>query len=709
MLAGEARRDFRAIATKDLQTRDVRTRRGAARALARIGGDASHSGLIRLLADEDDEVVAWAAFGLGAACRGHDKVATNMLVARGIALARARGAEPEHQSSRQTLDPVATIARALGRCGSEDAETTLVAWLTGPHDRAVAAAFALGTVATARQKLREETLAALLNRAAGSASETAVPEAIYPLGRLDHLPVTVIPRVREVASSLLSTPGEARVFAVRALGRGGDAACADLARVLGDGATFTVPERVEAVRALERLGRVGQESLVAAATALVPPADPAALTSLIGDELSVFLSVVQAMAGSPRAEKILGRVSRMAAPPSLPASIARRLSLLRCAAAKTLAGSDFRAKGLTECDVTSGPTSDEDGGAPSAEPKWIGTRAVLEVVGRGRVVGARLDKYRALARSADVRVREAAVALLEDHPEIDDAANLLAEGLAANEPGVVVTAASVIANRPQRAMASAAGGRRAVRHETKAADDEPTATTVAPPVVKALEALLRRDSLPADPELAVPVMEAVAALALKQERARLEELCRSPYPTIREHAAKALDLVSDKKRAPPAALVDAPLPEELTHLVTARVTLELETDAGALSIVLHPELSPVAVTRLVDLAAGGYYDGTTVHRTVSGFVEQLGARYPDGFGGAPGKPPLRCETAPVPFGPLSVGIALTGRDTGTSQFFVVLTRSPQLDGDYTVVGEAVGPWGSLSEGDIVTRVRVTSS
>jgi cyclophilin family peptidyl-prolyl cis-trans isomerase len=60
----------------------------------------------------------------------------------------------------------------------------------------------------------------------------------------------------------------------------------------------------------------------------------------------------------------------------------------------------------------------------------------------------------------------------------------------------------------------------------------------------------------------------------------------------------------------------------------------------------------------------------------------------------------------VAFGPLDVGVALAGRDTGSSQIFVTLARYPKLDGDYARVGLAEGDWGAVAEGDVVNGVTV---
>jgi cyclophilin family peptidyl-prolyl cis-trans isomerase len=133
--------------------------------------------------------------------------------------------------------------------------------------------------------------------------------------------------------------------------------------------------------------------------------------------------------------------------------------------------------------------------------------------------------------------------------------------------------------------------------------------------------------------------------------------------------------------------------------------LVFETDAGSLEIELDPSVAPVAATRLADLARAGFFNGVAVHRVVPGFVVQLGDPGGDGYGGAKG-PPLRCETAPVPFENGTVGIALGGRDTGSSQFFVTLGRYPHLDGEYAVVGRAGPGWDRVTVGDVVNKARV---
>jgi len=90
---------------------------------------------------------------------------------------------------------------------------------------------------------------------------------------------------------------------------------------------------------------------------------------------------------------------------------------------------------------------------------------------------------------------------------------------------------------------------------------------------------------------------------------------------------------------------------------------------------------------------------------VEGFVVQFGDAPGDGFG-EPDQPPLPCERSPLTFEPFDVGMAIAGRDTATTQWFVALDRYPQLDGVYTRIGRAEGPWDLLAAGDRVHRVRL---
>jgi len=110
----------------------------------------------------------------------------------------------------------------------------------------------------------------------------------------------------------------------------------------------------------------------------------------------------------------------------------------------------------------------------------------------------------------------------------------------------------------------------------------------------------------------------------------------------------------------------------------------LTTQKGTFTIVFTPEEAPLTVDNFVKLARSGYFNNVEVHRVVPNFVMQDGDPRGDGNGG-PGWS-IRCEINMLPFDRGAVGMALSGKDTGGSQWFVDHSPQPHLDGGYTVFG-----------------------
>ncbi len=721
ILQAEYRRSATEITPADQQNRAVSVRRAAARALARIGGEEARAGLLRALSDEDPDVVAWAAYGLGFSCKGNEKATVTALAARSLSFevqASSENASDAGSVAPNRLDPQTAMARSIGRCGAEESEATLVAWLSAAPARAAAAALALGDLVIVKERLREETLAALLNLAAGSASAPPAPEGLFAIGRMEHVPVTVMPRLREVATARLAEPGAQRLLAVRALGRAGAEAAPDLDRVLRSADVFNASERAEAARALKRLGFTGQRTLQAALEKLVPPSDAVGATAM-GEEIGVLLATLGSLEAPGKATKELKGLAALAPPPSAPITVLRRLSWIRCMAASLVAKSDARDKLLTACDLTKTNTETADvadagapdaGAKPEGQPGSIGARTIVEVLDRSEIRGADLVLFKTYATGGDVRARQAALELLATHEELaDEARAILEAALGATEPGIVATAAQVIGRKPALANDhdKPKKRRKKKKNDEENQTGEPVVVKPAASIVKSLVTALGRADAENDIELTSSMMEAVGALGVSDAKPRLEELCNSSWPEIRKRAAKALGLLGNKAPTCAAPPGGGPLPAEAAQLVSGEVKLTLDTDAGEMTVTLDARVAPLAVTRIVELARAGYYDGMVVHRVVPGFVTQLGAPFGDGYGGPAGKPSLRCETSPLPFDTLTVGMALAGRDTGSSQFFVMHGRHPHLDGQYAWIGRATGGWSSFVDGDVVRKVTVS--
>ncbi len=146
-----------------------------------------------------------------------------------------------------------------------------------------------------------------------------------------------------------------------------------------------------------------------------------------------------------------------------------------------------------------------------------------------------------------------------------------------------------------------------------------------------------------------------------------------------------------------------------------------ETNKGTLVAELFPAEAPKAVANFEKLANAGFYDGVKFHRVISDFVVQggdpLSRDLPAGdrrIGtGGPGWT-IECETKGNPHthkvGALSMAHA--GKNTGGSQFFVVLSESntKHLNGVHTVFGQVTSGLDVIPEivaNDGMITVRVT--
>jgi len=134
----------------------------------------------------------------------------------------------------------------------------------------------------------------------------------------------------------------------------------------------------------------------------------------------------------------------------------------------------------------------------------------------------------------------------------------------------------------------------------------------------------------------------------------------------------------------------------------------LTTVKGAFTIEFAPEEAPLTVDNFVKLARTGYFNGLEVHRVVPNFVVQDGDPRGDGSGG-PGWS-IRCEINMLPYDRGAVGMALSGKDTGGSQWFVTHSPQPHLDGGYTVFGHVAEKdmrvVDTIVRGDRIINVRI---
>jgi peptidyl-prolyl cis-trans isomerase B (cyclophilin B) len=118
-------------------------------------------------------------------------------------------------------------------------------------------------------------------------------------------------------------------------------------------------------------------------------------------------------------------------------------------------------------------------------------------------------------------------------------------------------------------------------------------------------------------------------------------------------------------------------------------------ELGTIRFELLPEIAPETVANFIELAEKGFYDGTTFHRVIPGFMIQGGdaktknADPRDDGEGGPGYS-IEDEFSDYPHIRGSVSMANKGfPDSGGSQFFIVHQDSRALDGNYAAFGRVI--------------------
>ena len=187
-----------------------------------------------------------------------------------------------------------------------------------------------------------------------------------------------------------------------------------------------------------------------------------------------------------------------------------------------------------------------------------------------------------------------------------------------------------------------------------------------------------------------------AAITLVKEVLADRPRTRLPKPLIEAFAKGAvraelqpeigglLDQLGQPAPPPVAAPADLPPLQEILTQKVARIL----TDVGELRVELFPEIAPGTVWNFVKLAESDAFDGLAFHRMVPDFVIQAGCPRGDGWGGPGWKIPDELNALQYDRGTL--GMALSGPDTGGSQWFITLSDHPHLEGGYTAFGRIIG-------------------
>jgi peptidyl-prolyl cis-trans isomerase B (cyclophilin B) len=132
-------------------------------------------------------------------------------------------------------------------------------------------------------------------------------------------------------------------------------------------------------------------------------------------------------------------------------------------------------------------------------------------------------------------------------------------------------------------------------------------------------------------------------------------------------------------------------PQEIKKMSTTKAIIE--TKFGVITLKFFPDVAPGHVKNFIDLARKGFYDGTTFHRVIPGFMIQGGDpnsknadKRTHGMGGPGYTIKAEFNARPHKRGTLSMARS-QNPDSAGSQFFVCVKDAAFLDRQYTVFGE----------------------
>jgi cyclophilin family peptidyl-prolyl cis-trans isomerase/HEAT repeat protein len=454
------------------------------------------------------------------------------------------------------------------------------------------------------------------------------------------------PRAQPHLRQLLGSPGTyAAAFAARGLGVIKDRSAVASLVAVATGSTAAAEVRVSAVRAL---GDIGDS---AAAAPLATLASGAGVDDNLRLEIVKALGLVKGPEGLPVVQDLMSD----------------RWPAMRAAALRAAAAIDAESFVLVLASM-------------DADPQWSVRAALAEVLGTmpPEVV---LERVQSMLRDEDRRVIPAVLAALARLKAPDAAATALAH---LKEPDYAVRAAAARIVGELKP----AGGADALR---------------------AAYALALGDAA-ADARGAM--LSALAEYGPGDASATLKAALTDADWSLRLQAAQMLRTLDPSgeyrqaiRPAPGHPVIAYADPQLIAPPVSPHVFIE--TAKGTIELELAVLDAPQTSRNFMALAGRGFFNGLQIHRVVPNFVVQAGDPRGDG-GGGPGYS-IRDELNERPFVRGAVGMALSGPDTGGSQFFITHSPQPHLDAKYTLFGRVVNGMevvDAVRQGDVIQRVRV---
>jgi cyclophilin family peptidyl-prolyl cis-trans isomerase/HEAT repeat protein/thiol-disulfide isomerase/thioredoxin len=205
-------------------------------------------------------------------------------------------------------------------------------------------------------------------------------------------------------------------------------------------------------------------------------------------------------------------------------------------------------------------------------------------------------------------------------------------------------------------------------------------------------------------------IEAIALIEFNERGSFLRSLLTDKDPVVRRVAAEAIRTHYERLPA------YTPFPETRTAAEYQEIvqwsrqphTATIHMTRGVIDLVLLTQDAPLTTWNFAQLAKKKYFDNSSFMRVVPNFVIQGGDPRNDMSGG-PGYA-IRDEINLQKYTRGAVGMALSGPDTGGSQFFVTHSAQPHLDGGYTIFGRVYDGMNSVVDqterGDRVTTITI---
>jgi cyclophilin family peptidyl-prolyl cis-trans isomerase/HEAT repeat protein len=670
ILEAEDRRQLSKALIEMLSTSHAGVRRRAAIAVGRIGDPAGVTPLLTQLGDErNPAVVADFIFALGEV---EDPRAAPKLLE---VLAKAENAPAVRARAAEALGKIAAnpaVAQSFGEARLGQVAAAVAAALP-PADRAVSGDdLLLGSLATtALLRIKHPSSLAPLTAQLSSATPALRWQAANAIARMRPDSAAAAGAVAPLTAQIKDSDPVVRATAARALGAlKATSAAGALTALLGDADQRVVGSAVRA------LGALGERSAVAPLNALgarlleTYRREAAGKSPGVPEEHNLLMLVAEALGAleDPSSLPLLQRVRALDG--GVGANPETELAVAAYGDAAYF-------------DLPNGAT------VPAEWHHAANYAQGLGAVGGERARAELLDLLagKRLGQLDPRAVPDALTAVAKLKPE--GLEQILIDHLAHKDVVVRATAAGLLG--------------------------ESFATSESESTFKALEAALKSSAEDRENDAKLAIMDAIG----KYKRMRAQELLAAelagPDYVVRRRAADLLAAAgagSFTEKVPPALTPERPRGyyERLEAAMRgANPVATIATEKGDIRVELLIREAPLNVDNFIELARKSYFDGIAFHRVVPNFVVQGGDPRGDGNGG-PGYQ-IRCEINEVPYDRGTVGMALSGKDTGGSQFFFTHSPQPHLDGGYTAFGRVTGGMevvDRIARGDKIISVTVAT-